>query len=103
MNNKILKDLIKKLISESKDLIKDIKKDKDKDSDENLKMIKDLEDMISMYNGLINKLSLINSEFIDEVDVLDLVFKNSDFNYHIKKDILRSIMNYNSELYLKIF
>ena len=52
-------------------------------------------------DSLINKLSMINSEFIDEVDVLDLVFKNSDFNYYIKKDILRDIMNYNRELYLK--
>jgi len=100
MNNKILKDLIKRLISESKDLIKDIKKDKD-DSEDNIKMIKDLEDMISMYDNLLNKLSLINNEFIDEIDVLDLVLRNSDFNYYIKKDILRSIMNYNQELYFK--
>lgn len=100
MNNKILKDLIKRLISENKDLIKDIKKDKD-DSEDDLKMIKDLEDMISMYDSLLNKLSLINNEFIDEIDVLDLVLRNSDFNYYIKKDILRSIMNYNQELYFK--
>ncbi len=100
MNNKILKDLIKRLISDCKDLIKDIKKDND-ESEDNLKMISDLEDMISMYNTLLNKLSLLNNEFIDEIDVLDLVLKNSDFNYYIKKDILRGIMNYNSELFLK--
>ena len=70
-------------------------------SDENKKMISDLNDMISLYNSLLNKLSMINSEFIDEIDVLDLVLKNSDFSYYIKKDILRGIMNYNRELYLK--
>ena len=100
MNNKILKDLIKRLISDCKDLIKDIKKDND-ESEDNLKMISDLENMISMYNTLLNKLSLLNNEFIDEIDVLDLVLKNSYFNYYIKKDILRGIMNYNSELFLK--
>ena len=72
-------------------------------SKDNNKKINDLYDMISMYNSLLNKLSMINSEYIDEVDVLDLVFKNSDFNYYIKKDILKSIMNYNRELYLKNF
>lgn len=70
-------------------------------SKDNNKMINDLRDMISMYNSLLNKLSMINSEYIDEVDVLDLVLKNSDFNYYIKKDILKGIMNYNRELYLK--
>ena len=70
-------------------------------SKDNNKMINDLRDMISMYNSLINKLSMINSEYIDEVEVVDLVLKNSDFNYYIKKDILRDIMNYNRDLYLK--
>ena len=64
-------------------------------------MINYLRDMIFMYNSLINKLSMINSEYIDEVEVVDIVLKNSDFNYYIKKDILKGIMNYNRELYLK--
>ena len=70
-------------------------------SKENNKMINDLRDLISMYNSLLNKLSMLNSEFIDEIDVIDLVLKNSDFNYYIKKDILKGIMNYNRELFLK--
>ena len=68
---------------------------------DNNRIVNDLKDKISMYNTLLNKLSMINSEFIDEIEILDLVLRNSDFNYYIKKDILRDIMNYNRKLYLK--
>ena len=54
-----------------------------------------------MYYRLLNKLSLLNNELIDEVEVIDLVLKSGDFNYYIKKDILRNILKYNKELYLK--
>lgn len=65
------------------------------------KKINELGERISMYYRLLNKLSLLNNEFIDEVEVIDLVLKNGNFNYYIKKDILRNILNYNKELYLK--
>lgn len=63
--------------------------------------INELGERISMYYRLLNKLSLLNNELIDEVEVIDLVLKSGDFNYYIKKDILRNILKYNKELYLK--